>query len=112
MGVSPIKKMVFYIPAILVTMLFAWLTVAAFGAIHPIVAGWLLLLWLSGALLDKNLSWGGVLGMIPAIHWIYMSAQDTGQVIGIERPLGIATLLFYAACMCWVYQKKAIQRSK
>lgn len=105
------KKVVFYIPAIVLTIFYTWLASMGIGAIHPIVAVWLLLLWVSGAFLNKNITLGGILGIIPATHWIYMSTQDTGQVINIERPLGIATLLYYAICIFWVYKKNITQKT-
>lgn len=103
------KKNVFYIPAIFYT-LFYGLTALVFGgigAIQPIVIAWLFLFWLAGILLSKAIWWGGLLGMLPAAYFIYMSTQGTGQIAPIELPLGIIVLLFYAGCTYIVYKKKS-----
>ncbi len=103
------KKTVFYIPAIILTIFYAWFALEGIGALHPFVAVWLLLLWLSGIFLSKNMFWGGILGILPAIHWIYMSTQGTGQAINIERPLGIIVLLYFAICIFRVYKKNTVK---
>ena len=63
------------------------------------------LLWLGGFLLNKGKVWGGLFGLLPAIHLLYMSTQTTGQVINIEMPLGIITALYVVACGFWVWKK-------
>ncbi|MGL5254041.1 MAG: DUF4362 domain-containing protein, partial [Brevinema sp.] len=45
-------------------------------------------------------------GVLPTIHLIYMSTQETGQVVNIELPLGIIVLLFYVLCGCFVYKRR------
>lgn len=36
--------------------------------------------------------------MLPGIHFIYMSTQDTGQILPIELPTGIIVIIFYLLC--------------
>lgn len=48
--------------------------------------------------------------MLPGIHSIYMSTQDTGQVLPVERPSGIIIIAFYLLCSCFIFHRK--KRSK
>ena len=93
------KKIVFYIPAILFAIIFGWLAISfGIGPISPIVLVWITLFLVSGFLLNNDKVLGGVLGLLPGIHLIYMSTKDTGQVINIELPFGIIILIFYVLC--------------
>ena len=99
------KKIVFFIPAIISRIFYVLLAVlGGVGAIHPIVAVWLFLFWISSALLRKAKVIGGIFGIIPALHLIYMGTQETGQIIK-ETPIGIVVLLYYAVCIYFVYKK-------
>lgn len=98
------KKILFFIPAIVFTIFYGLLGLGGIGAIHPIVILWLALFWISGILLSKTLFWGGLLGVIPAACFIYMGTQETGQIIK-ETPIGIVVLLYYAVCIYYVYKK-------
>lgn len=84
-------KLIFFIPAIIFTLFYGWAVCIWAGTIHPVVIPWLLLFWLAGVLLRKNLFWGGILGMIPAACFIYMGAQETGQIMN-ETSVGIVIL--------------------
>ena len=88
------RKLIGYIPAVLFTTLYlyVWMTGGSFTMSMVIL--WIVCLWLSAFFLHKGLFWGGIFGLIPAIHMIYMGTQYTGQVINIEIPLGIIVLLF------------------
>ncbi len=79
------KKIVFYIPAILFAVVCGWLAISfGIGAISPIIFVWIALFLVSGFLLNKDRFLGGILGMLPGIHLIYMSTKYTGQVINVE----------------------------
>lgn len=105
------KKIVFFIPAILFTIFYALAALLAMGAIHPIVILWLALLWIAGVLLSKAVLWGCLLGFIPGAYFIYLGTQETGQIFK-ETPLGIIILLYYAICTIYcVYKKKHTQRN-
>ena len=43
--------------------------------------------------------------MIPGIVFVWMSTNDTGQVINIELPLGIAIIGFFVGCGIGIYRK-------
>lgn len=104
------KKLGFFIPAIIFTIFYGWLALDGIGAIHPIVVVWLILFWGAGILLSKNVFWCGLLGLIPSICFIYMGTQDTGQVIS-ETPIGVVILFYYMVCIYYVY-KKDLSKSK
>ena len=101
------NKTVYYIPAILFTIIYGSLAFSiGFSSISPIVFAWIALFFLGGLLLGKDKFWGGILGTFPGFHLIYMSTKDTGQVIDIELPMGIIILIFYVVCSGFVFYKE------
>ncbi len=101
------RKVIYFLPAILFTLFYGFIGVAmSFKSISPIVILWLLLFAVSGCLLTKKVFWGALLGMLPAIHLIYMSTEETGQVVNIELPSGIIILCFYGICGYLLYKRK------
>lgn len=98
------KKIVFYIPAIIFIVIYSLLASSSIGAISPFVAVWLVLFLTSGILLSKDMFWGGLLGILPAIHLIYMGTQETGQIIN-EIPIGIIVSVFYVVCSSFIFYK-------
>ena len=105
MEATEMKKVVYFIPAMLFTVLYGLLiVVGGFGAMPPIIAVWLILFFIGGVLLSKNMFWGSLLGALPAIHWIYMGTQETGQIVN-EMPMGIVVLIFYIICGGFVFYK-------
>ncbi len=98
------KKILFYIPAIVFMLFYGIVALSGFSAISPVVMVWLLLWSISGFLLNKNYFWGSLFGALPAIHLVYMGAQETGQIIN-ETPIGIVVLSFYLICGYLVYRK-------
>ena len=105
------KKVLFYLPAVVYTIAVIALNIIL-KTLSPLWYVWVVLLWLGGLLLNKEKVWGGLFGLIPAIHLLYMSTQYTGQVINIEMPLGIATALYVLGCSCWVWKKGATKQQK
>lgn len=101
------KKYIGYIPAVLFTAfyLFVGITGASFTLSGVII--WLACFWISALLLHKGLFWGGIFGLFPAVHMIYMGTKETGQVIDIEIPLGIALLLFYVIYGVFLWKKRS-----
>lgn len=97
------KKLIFYIPAIIFTILYGVIAISEKGSISPIVLIWLALFYISGFILNKNIFWGSLLGALPAIHLIYMGTQETGQIFN-EIPIGIVVLIFYIICGYSVYR--------
>jgi len=103
------KKYIGYIPAILFTafyLLAGLIGLVGAGFAMSMILIWLACFWISAFLLHKGLFWGGIFGLGPAFHMIYMGTQYTGQVINIEIPLGIAVLLFYVILGFYLWKKK------
>lgn len=99
------KKALFYLPAAVYTIAIAalYLTLEVFT---PVWLVWTILLWFSGFLLNKGKLWSGLLGLLPAVHILYMSTQYTGQVIN-EKPLGIITAAYVLVCMLVVWMNRS-----
>ena len=88
------RKVGFYIPAILMTIGM----IALNSILHDfsnLWFVWVVLLWICGLLLSKGKVWGVLFGLFPAAHMILMSTKETGQAVNIEMPLGI----FLAVCV-------------
>ena len=64
----------------------------------------------SGFLLNKEIVWGCVFGMIPGIVFVWMSTVYTGQVINIELPLGLVIIGFFLGCGIGIYRKRYMQK--
>ena len=73
---------------------------------------WLTCFWISAFLLHKGFFWGGIFGIFPTLHMIYMGTQYTGEVINIEIPLGLALLLFYIILGFFFWKKRGIDTKK
>lgn len=109
-GKIKMKKITFYIPAIIFAVLYGMIAISDIGAISPIVFVWLALFFISGYFLHKSIYWGGLFGTLPAIHLIYMGSQVTGQIIN-ETPIGIVVLVFYIICGYIVYKNNKRAKS-
>lgn len=104
------KKAVFYIPAILFIILYIWLVITiGVGSTSPLIFAWIALFLIGGVLLSKDQFWGGILGMLPGINFLYMNVKYTGQAFS-ERPIGFMILVFYIFCSGYVFYKKASTR--
>ena len=100
------KKYIGYIPAILFTALYLLTGLTGAGLDLSVILIWIACFWSSAFLLHKRLFWGGIFGVFPALHMIYMGTQYTGQVINIEIPLGLALLFFYAVLGFYLWKKR------
>ena len=100
-------KVLFYLPAVIYTTAVIALNIVL-RTLSPLWYAWIVLLWLGGFLLNKGKVWGGLLGLLPAVHILYMSTQSTGQVIS-EAPLGIVTTVYVLACI-FVAWKKSVNK--
>ena len=105
------KKIIFYLPAIIFTVLYGILAVGDVGEISPIVIIWLALLFASGFILNKKYFWGGLLGILPGIHMIYMGTVESAQIFN-EMPIGGILIIFYIICAYYVFTKNKQQRVK
>ena len=93
------RKVLYFTPAIFGLVFYSLLAVfSGFGAIHPAVWLCIAMLFVSAILLAKKKWFGCVPGILIGIILIWMSFQSTGQVIDIERPLGISLIVFYIFC--------------
>lgn len=96
------KKVLFYLPAVIYTTAVIVLNIIL-KTFSPLWYAWVVLLWLGGFLLISKKVWGGLFGLLPAAHILYMSTQSTGQVIS-EAPIGIVTALYIVGCMIAVWR--------
>ena len=93
------KKVIYYTPAIFGLVFYCFLAVFnGFGAIHPAVWLCIAMLFMSAVLLAKKKWFGWIPSILVGVILLWMSFQSTGQVIDIERPLGIALIVFYIFC--------------
>lgn len=106
------KKYIGYIPAVLFTAFYLLVGLTGAGLELSMILIWLACFWVSAFLLHKGLFWGGIFGLFPAVHMIYMGTQETGQVINIEIPLGLALMLFYAVLGVYLWKKRGTDTPK
>lgn len=100
------KKAFFCLPAMICTIAVIALNIIL-KTCSPLWYAWVALLWLGGFLLSTGKIWGGLLGLLPAVHLLYMSTQSAGQVIDIEMPLGVVTAVYILVCMLTVWKNGA-----
>jgi len=93
------KKFLYIMPAVLILMLYTLLTALAgsVAGFQPIAFAYIGLPLIAGILLRKDKWWGCLFGMAMGAVLLYMGSQASGQVIDIERPMGIGFLVYYAA---------------
>lgn len=100
------KKILFFVPAVFALLLYIALGFSvSFRTIDPLIWLWIVILFVSAAVMFKRRWYGCIGGLLVGCVLIYMSAQDTGQVIAIERPLGMILCVYYLICGVIVYQK-------
>lgn len=97
------KKVFFYLPAMIYAIAIIALNIIL-KTFSPLWYAWVALLWLGGFLLGKGKVWGGLFGLLPAVHILCMSTQSTGQVIS-EALLGAGTAVYVLVCMFAVWKK-------
>ena len=71
---------------------------------------WIALFLISGFLMSSEKVWGSIFGMIPGMVFVWMSTNDTGQVINIELPLGMLIIGFYVGCGIGIYRKRQLKK--
>ena len=90
------KKVVYYVLAIFGLVFYCLLAVfSGIGAIHPAVWLCIALLFASAILMAQKKWFGCIPGILVGATLICMSFRYTGQIIDIEKPLGIVLILFY-----------------
>ncbi|MGI6030779.1 MAG: hypothetical protein ACOX7F_04665 [Eubacteriales bacterium] len=101
------KSMASWLPAVAALLLYVLLGCAGnFSAIHPGVWGCVATLFVSAILLSKEHWWGCLPGLAVGVVLLYMSTQYTGQVLEIERPLGILLCVYYGLMGGWTYRRQ------
>ena len=98
------KKVLYFLPVALGTALYVFLGIASsFRSINPLVWIALVMLVISGILMNKNKWWGCVPGILIGILLIYMGTKETGQIIK-ETPFGIIMCVYYIVCAVVSYK--------
>ena len=92
------KKYLGYIPAVIFTVFY--LLTGLTGAISaiPMVLIWLGCFYIAAVLLHMGIIWGGVFGILPALHMIYRGDS--------EILIGIAIILFYLILGIYLWKKR------
>ena len=100
------KKTLYFVPAVLAMLLYIALGFSvSFSTINPWVWFWIVVMFASAVVMLKHKWYGCIGGFFVGCVLIYMSTQDTGQVIDIERPLGIILCIYYLICGIVVYKE-------
>lgn len=91
------KRFLYMMPAILMCMLYALLTILAggIGGFQPIVLVYIGFPILAAVFLRKGRWWGCLFGIAMGAVLLYMGSQYIGQTIDIERPMGIAFIVYF-----------------
>lgn len=92
------KKYLGYIPAVIFTVFY--LLTGLTGAISaiPMVLIWLGCFYIAAVLLHKGIIWGGVFGILPALHMI---CRGDSEIL-----IGIAIVLFYLILGIYLWKKR------
>lgn len=106
------KQIAYFLPFILSIIVYLGATILGLGLISMKEIVWIALFLMSGFLLSKEKVWGCVFGMIPGIVFVWMSTNETGQVINIELPLGLIIIGFYVGCGIGIYRKQYLQKKQ
>jgi len=91
------QRFLYIMPAVLICMLYALLGALAggIGGFQLIAYLYILLPILAGVLLRMDKWWGCLFGVAMGVVLLYMGSQHTGQVMDIERPMGLVFLIYY-----------------
>jgi hypothetical protein len=103
------RNVLYFIPALVFAAFYGWVLIGTGLSVSPFVYIWIALFVLSGILMAQGRFWGGVPGVLPGLHMMYMSTVDTGQIINIELPMGIIVAAFYLACAGYLFNKSGKQ---
>lgn len=99
------KKILYFIPIALALLLYTVLGFSVgFSAISPWVWFWIVIMFVAAVVMFKQKWYGCIGGLAVGCVLIYMSTQNTGQIIN-ERPLGIILCIYYLICGIAVYKK-------
>ena len=100
------KKILYFLPVVLGCVIYVFLgMVSSFFVINLFVWLSLILLFISGLLMNKNKWWGCIFGILIGVLLIYMGNRETGQIIK-ETPFGFLICIYYILCASVAYRKK------
>lgn len=92
------KKYIGYIPAIFLLVFYLFIGFTGASLVLSMILIWLACFLLAAVLLHKGIIWGGVFGVLPALHMIY---QGGGEIL-----VGIAVLLFYLGLGIYLWKNR------
>ena len=101
------KKFLYLLPAVLICMLYMLLAALAggIGGFQPIAYLYIACPILAGIFLRRDKWWGCLFGIAMGAVLLYMGSQTTGQVMELERPLGLAFVIYYTIMGLVCYKK-------
>lgn len=98
------RKILGYLPAVGFTAYYLCAGVLTGAGMQlPMIFLWLACFWVSAFFLHKGLFWGGVFGLVPAVHMIVTSTWHTAC---IHLPLGGVLILFYVGFGIYLWKKR------
>lgn len=98
-------KGLFFLPAMVFIIFYCWISIWAgagsidWGQAIPITIPFVV----AGLLLNKNITWGGLVGILPAIYFISISKNTH---TGIELPIGVMLFVYFTVCSYMVFKNK------
>ncbi len=108
------RKILYLTPAIVVCVFYLLMAILVGGisGFQPIVLLYMGAPILAAWLLLKKKWWGCIPGLVLGGYLLWMGSQYTGQVMNIERPLGIVFLGYYLAMgmLCFGSSKRTSRR--
>ena len=104
------KQFWYFLPFILFIITYLGAAIMGLGMISMKEIVWIALFLISGFLMSSEKVWGSIFGMIPGMVFVWMSTNDTGQVINIELPLGMLIIGFYVGCGIGIYRKRQLKK--
>jgi len=98
------RKYIGYIPAVFFTAFYLMIGITGGTFTMSMVLIWLACFFAAAVLLHQGAFWGGVFGILPALHMIYHG--------GIEMLFGIILLLFYLGLGIYLWKKRGEDTTK
>ena len=103
------RKHLFFLPVVLWTLLALFLESSGVKASLMVWLLWLALLMFGGMLLQKRNLFGGLLGMVPGLHMIYVGVFQAQHAFIAEKTIGVLLVTFFLISTITLYlqQRKA-----